>query len=399
MSKFYEFSSKGYLTTFAAWAEAFTKATENGYHGFHSGREIHTQLSYSEEYPKYIEFPVVFQHINGKRMRDILDMRGIGAQILISDRLRLLLEDNLISGWRSYQILLKDKKGGVIPGYSGFTVTGKGGELLLPGNKGWTSRYYEWYYWDCDNWDGSDFFELGGKVFVTERVRNLLKRNKIDAVEFVPIEESTIHLYDGTMNSDLTFVVFPQPPEHPVIFTSKDDGRRLGSDTTLSIIVDGLDNNGLLSIENCLERIRLFGSKRFGQISWFLGKCPFILQTNIRVERVIAIDRMFLYLYKALALLDNASLLLFGSLDPDSFRPCDFGGNMESVSDIEEWDGFIIRVIMILKRSLIDVYNALSVKTKCYAGIQGKVRDVYNYLEESLKCLSEAIHVLTLVSK
>lgn len=398
MSEFYEFNSKGYLTTFAAWAEPFTMAIEHDYQGFHSGREIHTHLPYSEEYPRYIQFPIVFQQIDGKRMRDVLDMRGIGAQILISDRLKHLLEDYQITGWKTYPILLKDRKGEVIPGYSGFTVTGKGGELFLPGNKGWTSRYYEWYYWDSKTWDGSDFFCIGGWVFVTNRVKTLLTQNRIDAIEFIPIEDSILHLMDEKSSSNLDFVVFPDPPKRPLSFDVCECLEGVDLDT-LGIIEDGLENKSLVSVENSLERIRLLGSNRLGKLSWFLGNCPAHLQTKIRVERVIALDKLFPCLFYAISHLDDACQLLLGSLDPDSFKPCDFGGFRESVSDIEEWDDCIRRIIKVLERSLKDVYNVLSDETKCYVGVQGKTSSVYDKLDESLSYLAKAIHVLTWVSK
>ena len=193
---FYKFGSEGYLTTFFVSPDLFENAIENNLFGPESGREIHHQLLYGDDsgsYPKYIEFPVVYRHEEGKKMRDMLDMRFDGHCFLISDRMKLLMEDNGITGWKSYPVLVYDKKGNEIKGYHGFTVTGRGGEMrfLMPPNQipyGESSHYCQW---EQDQWDGSDIFRIRPNyLIVTKRTMLLFKENKITSPHFYPLSES-----------------------------------------------------------------------------------------------------------------------------------------------------------------------------------------------------------------
>lgn len=58
------------------------------------------------------EFPIVFREVageSGKQMRDVLDNRDT-MSYLISDRMRDLLVDNNITGWKCYEIEMYDKR-------------------------------------------------------------------------------------------------------------------------------------------------------------------------------------------------------------------------------------------------------------------------------------------------
>ena len=103
--------SEGYLTTFFITPDIFENAINNNLYGPTSGREIHHQLLYGDEngsYPEYIDFPVVYRHEEGKKMRDMLDMRFDGHCFLISDRMKQMMEENNITGWKSYPVLIYD---------------------------------------------------------------------------------------------------------------------------------------------------------------------------------------------------------------------------------------------------------------------------------------------------
>ena len=107
-----------------------------------------------------------------------------------------LLSSNDITGWRTYSIELYDKKDHLISGYNGFSITGRGGNF---------DKNYELDYFDKDrnhfgattrgvydlnNWDGSDFFIINHcRIIVTERVMKLLKKNKIDAIEYTKLSD------------------------------------------------------------------------------------------------------------------------------------------------------------------------------------------------------------------
>ena len=183
MNRFYLISTTGGLTTFAVSPDLFEIAVRNDLHGPESGRDIHHQLLYGDDnggYPLYIEFPVVYRQSEGKRLCDMLDMRFDGQCFLISDRMKQLLEDNGITGWKSYPVLLFDKKGNEVNGYNGFTVSGRGGSMdIVPNN-----------HWAEGQWDGSDFFRiLPNYLVITERTKLLLKKNRITSAGFRPLSD------------------------------------------------------------------------------------------------------------------------------------------------------------------------------------------------------------------
>ena len=193
---FYNFCSEGYLTTFFITPDIFENAINNNLYGPTSGREIHHQLLYGDEngsYPEYIDFPVVYRHEEGKKMRDMLDMRFDGHCFLISDRMKQMMEENNITGWKSYPVLIYDKKGNEINGYHGFTVTGRGGEMrfLIPPSEIFSDNSCQCIHWEQKQWDGSDIFRIRPNyLIVTERTMRLFKKNKITSPYFSPLSDS-----------------------------------------------------------------------------------------------------------------------------------------------------------------------------------------------------------------
>jgi len=192
---FYLMSSKGFLTTFAASPDLFEKALSEDLYGPESGREIHRHLLYGDsitkDYPTYIHFPVIYRQIDGKLMRDVLDMRFSCNEFLISDRMELALNNAGLTGWRTYPILLFDRRGQEIRGYNGFTVTGRGGVLWSPvmlEDGSIVDR--EHIVWDESQWDGSDIFWIKPNcVVVTAKVREVVKKEKIQALSFNPLNK------------------------------------------------------------------------------------------------------------------------------------------------------------------------------------------------------------------
>lgn len=171
---FYILYSKGYLTTFSATPDVFEEKINN----HEDGRQIIEALvcgSYSS-----FTFPIIFHQVDGKIFRDFLDMRLYSAY-LVSSRVKELLEENNISGWKTYPILLFDRNNKAILDYHGFSVTGRGGTFSIIGNN---------YKYDVSQWDGSDFFIVDNRtIVITETVMRLLKRNKISALNFIPLQE------------------------------------------------------------------------------------------------------------------------------------------------------------------------------------------------------------------
>lgn len=194
--RFYDFSSRGYLTTFAVRSRIFNEMISKRV--LRKGGEFYDKLIHGTY--DGIEFPVVFDErrdeYGKKRMRDILDTR-YPPVYLISDRLKSLLEDNNVTGWKPYPITLFDKKGNEVPGYNGLSFTGRAGRERVLGE----SEYTQHYDPTCDpeyriifsdgSWDGSDIFMVEGTraVIVTARVMELLKSNKVTACDFRPLAD------------------------------------------------------------------------------------------------------------------------------------------------------------------------------------------------------------------
>lgn len=192
---FYRFSNDLPLNTVAVRPDLFDKALKQGLFGEDSGREIHNQLMFGDfdtkEYPSYIYFPVSFHQSEGKVLREALDMRALHP-ILISDNLQNILADNQITGWRSYPVLVYDKKGNEIPGYNGFTVTGRGGEVkfLMDKDRIPYDNRKPFIQWDKSQWDGSDFFWAKPLyLFATKRVQDVFKREKIKYLRLSPLSD------------------------------------------------------------------------------------------------------------------------------------------------------------------------------------------------------------------
>ncbi len=141
-------------------------------------------------YPEWIEFPIVFRVVRGNKFRDIIDTESFNTNMLISDRLKDLLEQEKVSGWQSYPIKLYDKKGSVVTGYHGFSVIGRGGEFEDKDEIPIMERVIKNIKWKyrISNWDGSDFFYINpGFFYVTDRVKKLFRLYGIQsAIRFEP---------------------------------------------------------------------------------------------------------------------------------------------------------------------------------------------------------------------
>ncbi|MDY5043654.1 MAG: hypothetical protein SPF15_06610, partial [Candidatus Cryptobacteroides sp.] len=69
------------------------------------------------------EFPIVFRQSKtfGSKIHEINPTNGVSYPI-VSDRVISILEDNGITGWKTYPIILYDKHGNRLDGYNGFYV-------------------------------------------------------------------------------------------------------------------------------------------------------------------------------------------------------------------------------------------------------------------------------------
>lgn len=151
------------------------------------------------------EFPLTFRQEDGKILRDILET-GWSSRYLISSRLKELLENQNFTGWKTYPIKLYDKKSNEIHGYHGFSVTGKCAPISFKNSKiiekqfvptGPICKYFKGI--DLDEWDGSDFFCPEGNIgiYVTRKVTQVLKGNKITNVRFEDVTELEFNVRYG----------------------------------------------------------------------------------------------------------------------------------------------------------------------------------------------------------
>lgn len=144
--------------------------------------------------------PLVFLHSEGHKRVDFVGTEYAMLD-LVSDRFVDLLSARGFTGWTTYPVRVLDKSGEEVPGYHGLSVLGRCGPLdpakaerivlpAPPGGKampGWRG-----FYFDPSSWDGRDFFvpEGTGHVFVTEAVKDALKKAKLSNIEFQRITES-----------------------------------------------------------------------------------------------------------------------------------------------------------------------------------------------------------------
>ena len=146
-----------------------------------------------------IGFPVVFKQMFGKKRADILGT-GTVSLYLISKKFRDVLIENQITGWKTFDVKIYDKKENEIDGYYGLTVTGRSGPMefkeseiiekrLVP--HGPLSKYYVGCWIDMQSWDGSDFFVIAQSthIIISNKVYEIIKANNITNIDMSDISE------------------------------------------------------------------------------------------------------------------------------------------------------------------------------------------------------------------
>ena len=170
-----------------------------------------------------LQFPIVYrepQDDEGKRLRDVIWCEGLCY--LISDRTKILLEENNVTGWKTYPVIVYDKRGNEIKGYHGFSITGHcGGEFTFCQDKEIQIDEYsvgkQGISIDLEQWDGSDIFtvsERGVYKVVTQRVYNLFKKNKIDAISMIALSK---YVHDQRMVNNMKIVDFMKMSQSKVL--------------------------------------------------------------------------------------------------------------------------------------------------------------------------------------
>ena len=186
----YEFTTEPTMATFSPWLD------KNIYVG-----KVRWSLEYQLIRGEYtgLEFPIVFRHYPdscGKKFRDVLDVGGLDP-FLISDRLKGLLETHGFTGWKTYPIVIWDRKNNQVSGYHGFSVTGRCGKIdwsraEIAAREYTFDKYHKGVPIDLNTWDGSDFFvpvEGYSLTVITKRVQEVLKAHKISNLELRKLTE------------------------------------------------------------------------------------------------------------------------------------------------------------------------------------------------------------------
>jgi len=146
--------------------------------------------------------PVILEAYMGGQATDIM-WSGGGPIFCVSQKVVDLLKEEKFTGWATYPVEVHDRKGEFLPGYHGFTITGRAGEHqlersqviykpLFPG--GDPRKVYQGFFFDERRWDGSDIFKLSesSHIIVKKEVRDALKRAKISNVRLTPLLEVEI---------------------------------------------------------------------------------------------------------------------------------------------------------------------------------------------------------------
>lgn len=142
-----------------------------------------------------ITFPVLFKQEYGNKLADILDT-GWSSLYLISDKMKTLLENNLLTGWKTFPVKVSSKEGKEIEGFHGFSITGRCGLVdftkaetitkeLVPG--GPMGEFNKGLYFDIEAWDKSDFFipENYFGIIVSKKASEILSNSNLSNINLL----------------------------------------------------------------------------------------------------------------------------------------------------------------------------------------------------------------------
>lgn len=181
-SDFYCFGGALVCTTFTALPEKFIQLRSNK--ELDKANELIDSLAYGE----YDDIhPLIWKQDRnyGNKLRDVLYCST--SLYLISDRFKSILNESGLTGWKSYPILLYDKKGSRIDGYSGFSITGRAGNMhkfdTPPIELGYSPKSTG-YYFEFDELDGSDIFRVfPHHIIITKRFAEVLLSHKVSGID------------------------------------------------------------------------------------------------------------------------------------------------------------------------------------------------------------------------
>jgi hypothetical protein len=191
IENFHTFSSK--LSSSTVQAHAISLSDKEDITGLFDQHRL-TQGVYDG-----ITFPVVFKQEYGKKLADVLDT-GWVSLFLISDKMKAVLVENALTGWKSFAVKVLDNKGQEIQGYHGLSITGRCDKIdyskseiiekrLVPNAP--LGKYYKGLHVGLDKWDDSDFFlpEKYFGIIITSRAAEVLKKSKLTNIKLENLTE------------------------------------------------------------------------------------------------------------------------------------------------------------------------------------------------------------------
>lgn len=165
-NNYYDFDSKRSLTSLCVTPLVFEQAINNGLYMNGINRKLMTG-----EYP-LDDSPIVYlkEPCSRNKLVDVLPILAVAA-FVISTKLRDMLIENNVTGWKSFDIIIRKRNGEEIPGYCGFAVTGRNPKTYA-----------------LNNDFIPDVFKLSPDIDIfvcNSKVKNLFKQYGITGMQFV----------------------------------------------------------------------------------------------------------------------------------------------------------------------------------------------------------------------
>jgi hypothetical protein len=149
---------------------------------------------------KYPETPVEIRQVGGRPPSDAI-WASLGPAI--HPRVKQALISSGVTGWKTYPVVVYDKRGQLIPDYDGLSITGRcesirmdRSKIVYQENERGCFPYYQGIGFDIATWDGSDLFMASDLkttfMLATGKVERALKSIKAKCVAFKPIADVRI---------------------------------------------------------------------------------------------------------------------------------------------------------------------------------------------------------------
>jgi hypothetical protein len=135
-----------------------------------------------------------------------------GGFLIVSRNFVAACSGGALSGWATFPVEVKGKKGARIDVFHGFGVLGRGGDLdystakmiQRPSRWGGIQTRYTGFKYRRDAWDGSDFFyaDLWRGIYLSPRAHEVLLAASLKGVEFLSLSDHEFESPQGAHGLD-----------------------------------------------------------------------------------------------------------------------------------------------------------------------------------------------------